>query len=212
EERLGQLFMVAAFSNKGPQHKEQISALIREQQIGGLIFFQGGPVRQAHLTNYYQDIAKTPLFIAMDAEWGVSMRLDSTLQFPKQMTLGAIQDTRLIYQMGKEIAGQFQELGMHINFAPVVDVNSNPDNPVIGYRAFGEEKMLVAKNSLAYMMGLQDHGIMANAKHVPGHGNTNLDSHFTTPVINSTRQEIQDIDLYPYRKLIENGLMSVMLA
>src|SRR5690606_5695838 len=131
EERLGQLFMVAAFSNKGPQHKEQISALIREQQIGGLIFFQGGPVRQAHLTNYYQDIAKTPLFIAMDAEWGVSMRLDSTLQFPKQMTLGAIQDTRLIYQMGKEIAGQFQELGMHINFAPVVDVNSNPDNPVI---------------------------------------------------------------------------------
>src|SRR5690554_4980067 len=212
EERLGQLFMVAAYSNKDNRHKEELSKLIREQNIGGLIFFQGGPVRQAHLTNHFQSIAKTPLFIAMDAEWGVSMRLDSVPHFPKQMTLGAIQDTRLIYKMGEEIAGQFKELGMHINFAPVVDVNSNPDNPVIGYRSFGEEKALVARNSLAYMKGLQDHGVMANAKHFPGHGDTNLDSHYTTPVINNSRKQIVDIDLFPYRQLINEGLMSVMVA
>src|SRR5690606_31282287 len=212
EERLGQLFMVAAYSNKDNRHKEEISRLIREENIGGLIFFQGGPVRQAHLTNHFQSITKAPLFIAMDAEWGVGMRLDSVVQFPKQMTLGAIQDTQLIYQMGKEIAGQFKELGMHINFAPVVDVNSNPDNPVIGYRSFGEEKTLVAKNSMAYMKGLQDHGIMANAKHFPGHGDTNLDSHYATPVINNSRSQILDVDLFPYRQLIDEGLMSVMVA
>lgn len=212
EERLGQLFMVAAYSNKDNRHKEELSKLIREENIGGLIFFRGGPVRQAHLTNHFQSVTKTPLFIAMDAEWGVSMRLDSVLQFPKQMTLGAIQDSRLVYKMGQEVAGQFKALGMHINFAPVVDVNSNPDNPVIGYRAFGEEKTLVARNSLAYMKGLQDAGIMANAKHFPGHGDTNVDSHYATPVINNSRQQILDIDLYPYRQLIDEGLMSVMVA
>lgn len=141
EERLGQLFMVAAYSNKGPAHQEEISQLIREENLGGLIFFQGGPVRQAHLTNHYQKLAKTPLLIAMDAEWGIGMRLDSVLQFPKQMTLGAAREDGLVYQMGKEIARQFKEMGMHINFAPVVDVNSNPENPVIGYRSFGEQKI-----------------------------------------------------------------------
>ncbi|MEX0884794.1 MAG: glycoside hydrolase family 3 N-terminal domain-containing protein, partial [Cyclobacteriaceae bacterium] len=212
EERIGQLFMVAAYSNKGPEHKEEISRLIEEQHLGGLIFFQGGPVRQAHLSNHYQYISKTPLFIAMDAEWGLGMRLDSVLQFPKQMTLGAAEDDGLVYMMGKEIARQFKEMGMHINFAPVVDVNSNPDNPVIGYRSFGEDKNLVSRKSMAYMRGLQDHGILANAKHFPGHGDTNLDSHYTTPVINNSRERIMDIDLYPYRKLIEEGLMSVMVA
>ncbi|WP_194774175.1 glycoside hydrolase family 3 N-terminal domain-containing protein [Pararhodonellum marinum] len=212
EERLGQLFMVAAYSNKDDKHRQQIAKLIQEQQLGGLIFFQGGPIRQANLTNYYQSISKTPLFIAMDAEWGVSMRLDSVIQFPKQMTLGAIQDDELIYEMGKEIAGQFKALGMHINFAPVVDVNSNPQNPVIGYRAFGEEKRLVARKSLAYMKGLQDHGVMANAKHFPGHGDTDSDSHYTTPVINNSFAKIEDIDLYPFRELIKEDLMSVMVA
>jgi beta-glucosidase-like glycosyl hydrolase/CubicO group peptidase (beta-lactamase class C family) len=212
EDGIGQLFMVAAYSNRDNKHREDLAKLIKEQHIGGLIFFQGGPVRQAHLTNYYQSISDAPLFIAMDAEWGPSMRLDSVLQFPKQMTLGAIQDPRLIYNMGKEIARQFKEMGMHINFAPVVDVNSNPNNPVIGYRAFGEEKRLVARNSLAYMKGLQDHGIVANAKHFPGHGDTNLDSHYTTPVINNSKEQIMDVDLFPYRQLIDNGLMSVMVA
>ncbi|WP_162341571.1 glycoside hydrolase family 3 N-terminal domain-containing protein [Cyclobacterium salsum] len=212
EERLGQLFMVAAYSNKGSAHQEEISHLIREENLGGLIFFQGGPVRQAHLTNHYQQLAKTPLFIAMDAEWGMGMRLDSVLQFPKQMTLGAATDDGLVYQMGKEIARQFKEMGMHINFAPVVDVNSNPENPVIGYRSFGEQKNLVSRKSLAYMKGMQDNGVMANAKHFPGHGDTNADSHYTTPVIYNSKERIMDIDLYPYRELIDEGLMSIMVA
>ena len=212
EERLGQLFMVAAYSNKDARHRQEIARLIREQQLGGLIFFQGGPVRQANLTNYYQSISPVPLFIAMDAEWGINMRLDSVIAFPKAMTLGALPQEDLIYDMGKEMARQFKELGMHINFAPVVDVNSNPNNPVIGYRAFGEEKRLVAKKSLAYMKGLQDHGVMANAKHFPGHGDTESDSHYTLPVINHSENRIKDIDLYPYRELIDQDLMSVMVA
>ncbi|UJP66308.1 glycoside hydrolase family 3 N-terminal domain-containing protein [Mongoliitalea daihaiensis] len=212
EERLGQLFMVAAYSNKDERHKQEITKLIREQQLGGLIFFQGGPVRQANLTNYYQSISKVPLFVAMDAEWGISMRLDSVLSFPKAMTLGAVSDEKLIYSMGAEMARQFKLLGMHINFAPVVDVNSNPNNPVIGYRAFGEEKRLVAKKSLAYMKGLQENGVIANAKHFPGHGDTESDSHYTLPVIRHSENRIKDIDLYPYRQLIDNDLMSVMVA
>lgn len=212
EDRLGQLFMVAAYSNRDEKHTAEIAKLVTEQNIGGLIFFQGGPVRQANLTNYYQSISKMPLFIAMDAEWGVNMRLDSIIGFPKAMTLGALPDEELIYEMGKEIAFQFKSLGMHINFAPVVDVNSNPNNPVIGYRAFGEEKHLVTRKSLAYMKGLQDNGIMANAKHFPGHGDTETDSHYTLPVIKHSETRIKDIDLYPYRELIENDLMSVMVA
>ncbi|MCH7408745.1 serine hydrolase [Belliella sp. DSM 111904] len=212
EQRLGQLFMVAAYSNKGEQHKQEISKLINEQQLGGVIFFQGGPVRQAHLTNYYQQISKVPLFVAMDAEWGVSMRLDSVINFPKAMTLGALPDEQLVYDMGREIAQQFKELGMHINFAPVVDVNSNPNNPVIGYRAFGEEKKLVTAKSKAYMKGLQDHGVLANAKHFPGHGDTESDSHYTLPVIKHTTKRIEEIDLFPYRELIDDDLMSVMVA
>lgn len=156
EERLGQLFMVAAYSNKDQRHVDKISALIQKENLGGLIFFQGGPNRQARLTNYYQAQAKTPLMIAMDAEWGIGMRLDSTLNFPKAMTLGAISDPNLVQEMGAEIARQFKVLGMHVNFAPVVDVNSNPENPVIGFRAFGEDKNRVTQRAVAYMKGLQD--------------------------------------------------------
>ncbi|MEN2283325.1 glycoside hydrolase family 3 N-terminal domain-containing protein [Algoriphagus sp. SE2] len=212
EERLGQLFMVAAYSNKDQKHVDEIANLVKSENLGGLIFFQGGPIRQAHLTNYYQAQAKTPLFIAMDAEWGISMRLDSVPDFPKAMTLGAVQDSELIYEMGSQMAAQFKELGMHINFAPVVDVNSNPDNPVIGYRAFGENKQLVAQRAIAYMKGLQDHGVIANAKHFPGHGDTEVDSHYALPVIKNPEQRIWDVDLYPYQELFRENLMSVMVA
>lgn len=212
DQRLGQLFMVAAYSNKDQRHIDEISNLVKSENLGGLIFFQGGPDRQARLTNYYQALSKTPLFIAMDAEWGISMRLDSIPDFPKAMTLGAIQNPDLIYDMGTEMARQFKELGMHINFAPVVDVNSNPDNPVIGYRAFGENKNAVAKRAVAYMKGLQDHGVIANAKHFPGHGDTESDSHYALPVINHEEKRIWDIDLYPYQELIKEDLMSVMVA
>ncbi len=212
EDRLGQLFMVAAYSNKDQRHIDEISKLVKTENLGGLIFFQGGPDRQARLTNYYQAQAKTPLLIAMDAEWGIGMRLDSVANFPKAMTLGAVQNPDLIYEMGAEIARQFKELGMHINFAPVVDVNSNPDNPVIGYRAFGENKEMVTRRAVAYMKGLQDNGIIANAKHFPGHGDTETDSHYALPVINHPEKRIWDIDLYPYQELFREDLMSVMVA
>lgn len=212
DERLGQLFMVAAYSNKDQKHVDEISKLVKEENLGGLIFFQGGPNRQARLTNYYQAQAKTPLMIAMDAEWGIGMRLDSVLNFPKAMTLGAVQNTDLIYEMGSEIARQFKELGMHVNFAPVVDVNSNPLNPVIGYRAFGENKDRVTQRAVAYMKGLQENGIIANAKHFPGHGDTETDSHYDLPVIKHAEKRIWDIDLYPYQALFRENLMSVMVA
>ncbi len=214
DQRLGQLFMLAAFSNKTVKHVEEIEKLIEKHCIGGLIFFQGGPIRQANLTNHFQAISKVPLLIAMDAEWGLGMRLDkdSSISFPKQMTLGAIQDNQQIYSMGKEIARQCKRIGMHINFAPVVDVNSNPKNPVIGIRSFGENKEQVALKGMAYAKGMQDHGIIACAKHFPGHGDTDVDSHASLPVIKNSKERISDIDLYPFRRLIADSVMSIMVA
>lgn len=212
EERLGQLFMVAAYSNRNEEHYQEIDKLIKEYNVGGLIFFQGGPYRQAKLNNRYQSLAKIPLMIAMDAEWGVGMRLDSVYDLPKQMTLGAIQDNKWIYEMGKEVANQFKLLKMHINFAPVVDVNVNPKNPVIGYRSFGENKFSVADKGIAYMKGMQDQGIMANAKHFPGHGDTDADSHYSLPVIKHDQARMNETELYPFKRLMEDSLLSVMVA
>lgn len=212
EERLGQLFMVAAYSNRDQKHVDEIKELVSQYNIGGLIFFQGGPYRQARLNNDYQSLAKVPLAIAMDAEWGIGMRLDSVYDFPKQMTLGAIQDRKWIYEMGKEVANQFHTLNMHINFAPVVDVNVNPNNPVIGYRSFGEDKVEVALRGSAYMRGMQDHGIMANAKHFPGHGDTGVDSHYDLPVIKHSKSRMTETELYPFKELMRDSLMSIMVA
>ncbi len=212
EQRIGQLFMVAAYSNKTDKHVKEIENLVSKHNIGGLIFFQGGPVRQANLTNHYQSKARVPLMIAMDAEWGLSMRLDSTIGFPKQMTLGAIQDNRQIYLMGKEIARQCRRLGVHINFAPSIDINSNPNNPVIGVRSFGEDKYNVAEKGLAYMKGMQANFVMANAKHFPGHGDTETDSHMSLPLINHSRQRLNEVELYPFRRLIQDSVMSIMVA
>ncbi|MEX1190057.1 MAG: glycoside hydrolase family 3 N-terminal domain-containing protein [Bacteroidia bacterium] len=212
EQRIGQLFMVAAYSNKPIAHQNEIAKLIKDQQIGGLIFMQGGPVRQAKLTNYYQKLSNVPLMISIDGEWGVSMRLDSTAVYPKQMTLGAIQNDTLIYQMGVRIAQECKRLGIHVNFAPVVDVNSNPSNPVINMRSFGSDKFNVAKKGIAYMLGMQNTGVLANAKHFPGHGDTDSDSHKTLPTINHTRERLDSIELYPFRELINFGLGSMMVA
>jgi len=212
EERLGQLFMVAAYSNRNEEHYKEIDELITKYHVGGLIFFQGGPVRQAALTNRYQNLAKVPLWLAMDAEWGLGMRLDSTISFPKQMTLGAIQDNKWIYEMGKEVANQFHNLDMHMNFAPVVDVNVNPQNPVIGYRSFGENKYNVAAKGTAYMKGMQDNRVIADAKHFPGHGDTDADSHEELPVILHSRERMDSVELYPFKQLMKDSLMSVMVA
>lgn len=212
EERLGQLFMIAAYSNRDEKHYKEVDELITKYNVGGLIFFQGGPYRQAKLNDRYQAKAKVPLAIAMDAEWGIGMRLDSVLDFPKQMTLGAIQDDKWIYEMGKEVANQFHNLNMHINFAPVVDVNVNPNNPVIGYRSFGEDKLKVSDKGIAYMKGMQDNGVMANAKHFPGHGDTGVDSHYALPVINHSVERMSDTELYPFKQLMKDSLMSMMIA
>lgn len=212
DQRIGQLFMVAAYSNKPQPHQDEIATLIKESQVGGLIFMQGGPARQAQLCNYYQQISNVPLMISIDGEWGLAMRLDSTQAFPKQMTLGAIQNDTLIYLMGKEIARQCKRMGIHVNFAPVVDVNNNASNPVINMRSFGENKYNVARKGIAYMRGMQDAGVLSNAKHFPGHGDTDVDSHKALPTINHSRTRLDSLELYPFRELIRNGLGSVMVA
>lgn len=210
-QRLGQLFMVAAISTTD-KPDAKLEKLVRDYHLGGLIFMKGSPVRQARLTNHYQSLAKVPLLIAMDAEWGLAMRLDSTIKYPYQMTLGAIADNRLIYEMGRQKALQCQRLGVHVSFSPVVDVNNNPANPVISFRSFGENKYLVADKGTAYMRGLQDHRILACAKHFPGHGDTDADSHYSLPVVKATRKQLDTVELVPFKRLIREGVGSVMVA
>lgn len=212
DERIAQLIVVAAYSNRGEEHRKEILKLINDQKVGGLIFFQGGPGRQAALLNEYQRAAEVPLLVAIDAEWGLGMRLDSTISFPYQMTLGAIRNNELIYDMGKEIARQLKRSGIHVNLAPVVDVNNNPANPVINYRSFGENKYNVAEKGIAYMKGMQDQNILTTAKHFPGHGDTGTDSHYALPQINHPRQRLDSLELYPFRKLIEAGAGGIMVA
>ena len=212
EEKIGQLFMVDAYSNRDTVHTNMIERLIRDYKIGGVIFFQGGPVRQANLTNRYQSIAKVPLMIGIDGEWGLSMRLDSTIRFPRQMTLGAMANDSLVMEMAHEIGRECKRMGIQINFAPVADINNNPLNPVINSRSFGEVKEYVATYSSLYMKGLQDHHVMACGKHFPGHGNADSDSHLTLPVINQTALEMDTVELFPFRYLIKNGIASMMVA
>lgn len=210
DEKIGQFFMIATFSNRNEAYYQSVDRLIRDYHLGGLIFFQGGPYRQAVLTNRYQTQSKVPLFIGIDAEWGLGMRLDSTMIFPKQMVLGAIRNDSLIYRMGDEIGQHCHRLGIHINFAPVSDINSNPDNPVIGFRSFGEDRDNVTRKAIAYTKGLQRNRVIATAKHFPGHGDTDADSHYTLPVVTHSSEQLRDIDLYPYRRLIADSLMGVL--
>jgi beta-N-acetylhexosaminidase len=212
DERIGQLFMVAAYSGGKNYNEDAILKLINSHQIGGLIFMQGGPVRQALLNNKYQQLAQVPLLISMDAEWGLGMRLDSVINFPRQMMIGATRDTALMYQIGMAIAYQCRRLGVHIDFAPDIDINNNAQNPVINTRSFGENKYWVTKLGSAYMHGLQDNGVMACLKHFPGHGNTNIDSHKDLPVINRSLAELKEVELYPFKALINEGAQSVMIA
>ena len=212
QEKVGQLFMVDVFSSDPKSKTDKINKLIEEQYIGGVIFSKGGPQRQAKLNNQFQAKAKVPLMVAMDAEWGLAMRLDSTYAYPWNMTLGAITDNGVVERVGKRIGEHCKRLGVHINFAPVVDINTNPDNPIIGNRSFGEDKENVTEKALAFMKGMQQAGIMANAKHFPGHGDTDTDSHKALPTINFTKERIDSIELYPYKRLIREGLSSVMVA
>lgn len=212
EQKIAQLMIIRAHSNLGNEHVQKLTQLIQQYNIGGLCFFQGGPVRQANLTNYYQSIAKTPLMICIDGEWGLGMRLDSVINFPRQLMLGAAQDAQLIYQFGKAVGEQCKRLGIHVNYAPVVDINNNPNNPVINDRSFGEDKYKVALFGTQYMQGMQDVGVMACAKHFPGHGDVDVDSHLDLPVINKSKQQLDSLELYPFKQLIKKGVGSIMVA
>ena len=211
-QRVAQLFMIRAHTDKGQRFEDSVANVIKKEDIGGLVFFQGGPGRQAALTNKYQSVAKVPLLIAMDAEWGLGMRLDSTISYPYQMTLGAIQDNKLLYEMGKQVALDFQRLGMHVNFAPVADINNNPKNPVIGYRSFGDNKYNVAAKVGAYMKGMQDNKVLVSLKHFPGHGDTDVDSHYDLPQLPFDRTRLDSLELYPFREAIRDGASGVMVA
>ena len=212
QEKVGQLFMVDVFSNKGKREIDKIREMITEQHIGGIIFSKGGPLQQATLNNEFQELSKTPLLIGMDAEWGLAMRLDSTFALPWNMTMGAIQDLKLIEEAGAAISRNSKRLGVHINFAPVVDINTNPDNPIIGNRSFGEEKINVTLKAVSFMRGMHKEGILSSAKHFPGHGDTKRDSHKFLPIINFIKGRLDSVEFYPFKKLIEEGVSSIMVA
>ncbi len=213
DERIGQLIMVSGYSNRKPAYEDSLVTLVRTNKLGGVVFFQGGPIRQAKLTNRLQALSTVPLLIAMDAEWGLAMRLDSTVRYPYQMTLGAMQGgDSLIYQMGADLARQARRLGVHVNFAPSVDVNNNPNNPVINFRSFGEDKFAVARKALAYVRGMEDNRLLTSIKHFPGHGDTGTDSHYDLPLITKSRGQLDSLELYPFRQLINAGAAGVMVA
>ncbi len=211
-ERIAQLFMVPAYSNKDEEHVQELLELIEEQQIGGVIFMQGNPKDQVKIMNRLQAASEVPLIGAIDAEWGLGMRLENTISFPYQMALGAIQGEDLIYEMGKEVARELKRSGLHLNFAPVVDVNNNPNNPVINYRSFGENKNNVVKKALAYMNGMQDQHLLTTAKHFPGHGDTDTDSHLALPQINQSVERLDTLEIFPFKELINAGVGGVMVA
>ena len=212
DDKVGQLFMIPAYSNKDVAHENSIANLVKYYKVGGVIFFQGGPVRQAKLTNRYQAEAQIPLFIAIDGEWGLSMRLDSTYRYPWNMTLGAIKDKKLLEKVGVQMAEESKRIGLHFNFGPVLDINTNPKNPIIGFRSFGEDKYNVAESGLAVMKGYQSLGLLSTGKHFPGHGDTDVDSHKALPTIPFSKERLDSVEIYPYKKLIAAGLTSVMVG
>ncbi|WP_028887756.1 glycoside hydrolase family 3 N-terminal domain-containing protein [Tenacibaculum ovolyticum] len=212
DEKIGQLFMIQAYSNKDKKHEQVIKNMIEKYHVGNLIFMQGTPGKQVVLNNKYQALAKVPLMIGFDGEWGLDMRLKNTYRFPWNMALGAISDKELLKETGKRIGEHCKRVGIHMNFAPVVDINTNPNNPIIGNRSFGERKENVTEKAIAFSEGMQSVGVLANAKHFPGHGDTATDSHHTLPTINFSEQRIDSIELYPFKKIFNAGVASVMTA
>lgn len=212
DQKIGQLFMIQAYSNLKNPHTEDLIKLINQFQVGGIIFMQGGPVAQAKISNTLQQMSNIPLLVASDAETGLGFRLDSTLSYPIQMALGALSHDSLIYQMGYEIGQQCRQVGIHMNMAPVCDINIKPDNPVINFRSFGENKRQVARKAWLYASGMQDAGVLATAKHFPGHGDTQIDSHYGLPIINHTKVQLDSLELYPFSYLINKGIGAIMTA
>ena len=212
DEKIGQLFMIQAYSNLDSVHENEIKEMIQKYHVGNLIFMQGTPIKQVELTNKYQSFSKVPLMIGFDGEWGLDMRLKNSYRFPWNMSLGAIQDNSLIHKFGEHIGNHARRIGIHVNFAPVVDINTNPLNPIIGNRSFGENKINVTQKAIAFSKGMQSMGVLANAKHFPGHGDTASDSHLKLPVLNFSRQRLDSVELYPYKRVFDAGMASVMTA
>ena len=215
-QKIAQL-MVVRVSSIGADRKiiffdKEVEKAIHKYNIGGLCLFQGGPVKQAMILNHLQAIAKTPLLVTIDAENGVGMRMDSVLPLPRQMMMGAVQDRSLIYEYGRVVGEQCKRIGIQVNYAPVVDINNNPNNPVINDRSFGEDKYKVAEYGIAYMKGMQDVGVMGCAKHFPGHGDVDVDSHLDLPVINKSKSQLDSLELYPFNQIFRAGVGSVMVA
>jgi len=212
DEKIGQLYMVQAYSNLDQKHEDFITEMLTKYHVGNLVFMQGTPEKQAVLNNKYQALSKVPLLIGFDGEWGLDMRLKDTYRFPWNMTLGAIKNDALIKQFGKHLGQHAKRIGIHINFAPVIDINTNPANPIIGNRSFGESKENVTQKAIAFIKGMQGEGVLANGKHFPGHGDTATDSHHTLPLLNFDEARLDSIELYPYKKTFDVGLASVMTA
>lgn len=212
KQKIGQLFMIEAYSNRDEKHTSKIKKTIKKYRIGGLIFMQGTPEKQAELTNKFQAVSKIPLLVGFDGEWGLNMRLQNSFRYPWNMTLGAIQNNELIEQFGIQLGEHCKRIGIHVNFAPVVDINTNPENPIIGNRSFGENKYNVTEKAISFTKGMQSTGVLANAKHFPGHGDTSTDSHKTLPFLNFSLQRLDSIELYPYKKMFGTNLTSIMIA
>lgn len=212
EQKIGQLFMVLVASDASQAETVKTEAIITDLHIGGVLFSKGGPVRQARLNNRFQAQSKIPLLIGMDAEWGLAMRLDSTYAFPWNMTLGAVRDSTIVEKVGHQIGQHAKRLGVHINFAPDIDINTNPLNPIIGNRSFGEDRENVARNGIAFMKGMQRAGVLSSGKHFPGHGDTSTDSHTTLPLIDFSRERLDSLELYPFKQIIREGISSIMVA
>ncbi len=212
DEKIGQLFMIQAYSNLDSVHENKIKEMIQKYHVGNLIFMQGTPIKQAQLTNTYQSLSEIPLMIGFDGEWGLDMRLQNTYRFPWNMTLGAIQNNMLIRKFGEHLGRHAKRIGIHVNFAPVVDINTNPLNPIIGNRSFGESKQNVTLKAIEFSQGMQSEGVLANAKHFPGHGDTATDSHLKLPVLNFNKERLDSIELYPYKRVFDAGMASVMTA
>jgi beta-N-acetylhexosaminidase len=212
EQKIAQLMMIEVRPRLGETHINQVRSLVEQYQVGGLIFFKGEPLKQLELTNELQAKSKVPMLIAIDGEWGLSMRLSNTPEYPYQLALGAIQKEDLIYDMGRDIGRQCRRMGIHVNFAPVADINNNPNNPVINFRSFGENKKNVARKAWMYAKGMQYERIIACAKHFPGHGDTEVDSHKDLPIIEHNRYHLDSFELYPFRYMFDRGIKSVMSA
>lgn len=210
DEKIGQLIMIPAYSSKSSGYLIQLAKMVKDYKIGGIIAMQGGPMRHINMVNQLQNVSKTPLLVAIDAEYGLAMRLDSCIKYPYGFTIGAIYNDSLVFDLGADLGRQCKRLGIHINFAPVADVNSNPLNPVIGFRSYGDNPKLVFQKAVAFGLGLQSQQVLATFKHFPGHGDTQKDSHFALPVITHNRAQLDSIELVPFRNAVRYGIGGIM--